>query len=342
MADEPDTPVCWKRAGSITLTLIASACAGGGGDWADFCLSGEVEAWSLPAEIPEASGLAVSRAHEGLVWTHNDGAEGVLYGLDLPERGGAARIVARVRVPGPFRDIEDLELAPCADGWCLYLADTGDNRELRDDAVVVRVPEPAPGDTVVARAQVWRLELVFPDQPRDVEALAVLEGEAIHLLSKGRSSPPTWYRVPTRASAHPADADPEHDPAADPDAQGRVTLQVLGPVGEGRPEIADQITAATSVGTTADAILVRSYRSLEVHEIAKGGAGDAPEAAGTRSGEGTNGVRRVVGPRSLVHLAERQGEAIALAPDGSVLLASEAGPLGGQGGVLRVRCDAVR
>lgn len=339
----------WNRTG-IALAVLANACAGGGGgsDWGGLCLTGEVEAWTLPAEIPEASGLAVSRTHDGLVWTHNDGPEGVLYGLELPPGGGEARIAARVRVPGPFRDVEDLELAPCADGWCLYLADTGDNREVRDHAVVVRLPEPAPGDTVVSREHIWRLELVFPDQPRDVEALAVLEGEAILLLSKGRSSAPTWYRVPARTSASAAGAAGDHDSTTGPGAQERRRLEVVGPVGQGRPEVADQITAATRVAATGDAVLVRSYRSLEMHEVGKVGAGGAGGLGGSEAAErvrgtdGPGGARRVAGPRSLVHLAEPQGEALALAPDGSLLLASEAGPMGGLGGVLRVRCGVNR
>jgi hypothetical protein len=299
----------------VVLALLVGACAGGGGDWAELCAVGEAEAWALPAEIPEASGLAVSRTHDGLVWTHNDGPAGVLYGLELPPGGGEAHIVARVRVPGPFRDVEDLELARCADGWCLYLADTGDNREVRGHAVVVRVPEPAPGDTAVAREHVWRLELVFPDQPRDVEALVVADDEVILLLSKGRSSPPTWYRVPAAGST-------------------RRTLEVLGSVGQDRPEIAEQITAATAVGNT---MVVRSYRSLEVHELGDG-AGRG-EAAGRG---GASAARRVAGPRSIAHLAEPQGEALAVGPDGALLLASEAGPLGGAGGVLRLQCGVDR
>jgi hypothetical protein len=284
--------------------LLAAACLGGGGDWEDLCPPGEVERWALPAEIDEASGLAVSRTHEGLVWTHNDGPEGVLYGLELPPGGGEARITSRVRVPGPFLDVEDLELAACDTGWCLYLADTGDNLERRPHVVVVWIPEPAPGDSVVASDRVRRLELAFPDQPRDVEALAVLAAGDIHLLSKGRTGPPTWYRAPP----------------AEGDEAGPRTLRVVGAVGEGRPAVADLVTAATALPGAGHRVLVRSYQGLELHEVTAGGA------------------RRVAGPRSVAHLGEPQGEALALAPDGALLLASEAGPLGGVGGIVRVRC----
>jgi hypothetical protein len=290
-----------RRVALASLTL-AGACIGGSGDWDAVCRPGETEQWSLPAEIPEASGLAVSRTHPGLVWTHNDGPDGILYGLALPSGGGEARILARVRVPGPFRDVEDLELAPCDTGWCLYLADTGDNLERRDHLVVVGIPEPNPADSTVGADVVRRLELRFPDHPRDVEALAVLEGGSIHLLSKGRSGPPTWFRVPAGASA------------------GRHTLEFVAEVGEGRSAIPDLVTGATSISGAADLVLVRSYQAIEVHEI------------------GPDGARRSAGPRSILHLGEAQGEGVALAPDGSLLLASEASPLGGRGGIVRVRC----
>lgn len=288
-----------RAAVAAALAALPACAAGPGLD--GICALGEPERWSLPSEIDEASGLAVSRTHAGLVWTHNDGDEGVLYGLELPAGGGRARVVARVQVPGPFQDVEDLDMGPCGEGWCLYLADTGDNAERRDRVTVVVVAEPAPGDSVSEPGAVRRLALTFPDGPRDVEAMVVLGG-AVHLLSKGRSGPPTWYRAPADAGAGPH------------------VLQPLGSVGVDRPATPDMITGAALLPGPDGRVLVRSYQGLEVHDL--GGAT----------------VRRVAGPVTIRHLGEPQGEAVAVTPDTALLLASEAGPMGRGGGVIRLRC----
>jgi hypothetical protein len=79
------------------------------------------------SELPESSGLAVSRRNPGLIWSHNDsGSAAVLFGLDTE---GAVR--ARVRVPIRTRDWEDVSAARCPSGDCLYIADIGDNKGTR-------------------------------------------------------------------------------------------------------------------------------------------------------------------------------------------------------------------
>src|SRR6185503_10164190 len=116
-------------------------------------------------EIPEASGLAVSRRYPGLLWSHNDsGNAAVLFGIDA---GGAAR--RRVRVPIRTRDWEDVSAARCPAGDCLYLADIGDNRLTRRQVQIYRVPEPAVGDTNTAPPEIFNA--AYPDGPHNAEAL---------------------------------------------------------------------------------------------------------------------------------------------------------------------------
>src|SRR5688572_5260550 len=70
---------------------------------------------TLP-DVPEASGLAISRRNHGVLWTHNDsGNEPDLFALD--SSGMEQR---RVRLPIRTRDWEALSAAPCAEGNCLY------------------------------------------------------------------------------------------------------------------------------------------------------------------------------------------------------------------------------
>ena len=75
-------------------------------------------------EIPETSGLAVSRRDSALLWSHNDsGSAAVFFALDT-----AGTMRGRVRVPIRTRDWEDVSAARCPSGDCLYIADIGDNR----------------------------------------------------------------------------------------------------------------------------------------------------------------------------------------------------------------------
>ena len=101
---------------------------------------------AMVPEIPETSGLAVSRQHPGLLWTHNDsGSAAVLFALDT-----AGTLRGRVRIPIRTRDWEDVSAARCPSGDCLYIADIGDNRRTRRQVQIYRVPEPAPGDAETA------------------------------------------------------------------------------------------------------------------------------------------------------------------------------------------------
>ncbi|HEU4556584.1 MAG TPA: hypothetical protein VFS20_02000 [Longimicrobium sp.] len=148
----------------------------------------------LGDEIHESSGVAVSRAHRGIFWTHNDSGDPVLYAVD--EQG---RTAGRVRVAGAsVEDWEDIALAPCPGGGnCLFVADIGDNDARRASITVYRVPEPAPGASETAPATAIRLR--YPDGTHDAEAMFVLNG-AIHVVTKGESGPIALYRAPANAT----------------------------------------------------------------------------------------------------------------------------------------------
>ena len=110
---------------------------------------------ALPRRMVESSGVAVSRAHPGLLWTHNDsGDDAYVYATDL---AGTDRGTVRIRGAKNV-DWEDITLAACPtqQATCLYIADTGDNNNRRKSVVVYAVPEPAPptdkGPTRSARA----------------------------------------------------------------------------------------------------------------------------------------------------------------------------------------------
>src|SRR3989442_1345774 len=71
-------------------------------------------------EVPEASGVVVSRRTPGRLWVHNDSKDPILFAVDP---NGA---VTPVNVRGAsIKDWEDLQLARCGERWCLYIADIG-------------------------------------------------------------------------------------------------------------------------------------------------------------------------------------------------------------------------
>ncbi|MGW7438935.1 WD40 repeat domain-containing protein [Streptomyces sp. NPDC054849] len=118
--------------------------------------------------IKESSGLAASRTHPGVYWTHNDSDDGpYVYAVD----SASGRTVARVTLTGigKPRDVEAISLGP--DGQ-LYVGDIGDNRNGTWDHVwIYRFPEPkALGDVTVKATQ---FTVRYADGARNAEALMV-------------------------------------------------------------------------------------------------------------------------------------------------------------------------
>jgi len=139
--------------------------------------------------VKESSGIAASRAHPGVLWTHNDsGDDAYVYATDLSgaDRGG-------VRIRGARAgDWEDIALGPCPTqrAACLYIADTGDNEMARKSVVIYAVAEPDPPDRQsgpVRSAPAAALRLKYVGGPDDVEAIYVSPRDsALYLVSKGR------------------------------------------------------------------------------------------------------------------------------------------------------------
>ncbi len=168
---------------------------------AEAAWSGPERAGNLPAGQREASGLAASLRASGMLWTHGDsGGEPVLEAI-LAD--GASR--GRLRIAGvknhDWEDLASFELDGKA--W-LLIADTGDNKAGRGECslLVVEEPDPArlvPRTELVAKVA-WKIPVIYPDGPRDVEAVAVdAKAERVYLLAK-RTTPHGLYALPLRAA----------------------------------------------------------------------------------------------------------------------------------------------
>ncbi|AKN71004.1 membrane protein [Streptomyces sp. PBH53] len=118
--------------------------------------------------ITESSGLAASRQHPGIYWTHNDSDDGpYLYAVD----SATGRTVARItlRGIGSPRDVEAVSVGP---DNALYVGDIGDNFGGKWPYVwIYRLPEPK--DLTDRTVTATQYVVKYADGPRDAESLLV-------------------------------------------------------------------------------------------------------------------------------------------------------------------------
>jgi hypothetical protein len=235
---------------------------------------------NLPADLAETSGLA--RGASGLLWSHNDaGSAAILYGLDA---NGA--LASRVTLTGAGSvDWEDIAAGRCPEGDCLYVADTGDNAASRSSVTIYRVREPGPG---AQQASAVTLSARFPGTPMDVEAIFATPDGQVYLVTKGRASPVVLFRMRNAGASG--------------------TLEKLAQLGVEPANARDRVTGA-SADPSGRWVAIRTYRTLQIHELAKLVAGTSAPVL----------------TFDLSALGEQQGEGVALGTDGTVWLSSEAG-----------------
>ncbi|MER5741405.1 MULTISPECIES: WD40 repeat domain-containing protein [unclassified Streptomyces] len=145
--------------------------------------------------ITESSGLAASRAHPGIYWTHNDQDQPRIFGVD--SRTGKTVATLTMTGVGTPRDMEAISVGPDGD---IYVGDIGDNLDGSWDHVwIYRFPEPKTlGDRTV-RAEQYVVK--YADGPRNAEALMVHpETGRVYIASKNEDGG-GLYEGPERLSA---------------------------------------------------------------------------------------------------------------------------------------------
>jgi hypothetical protein len=236
-------------------------------------------------ELRELSGLAASRRQPGVLWVHNDsGDRARIYAIGMDGRKVAEVTLSGVRA----RDFEDIARGPgpTPDRDLLYVADTGDGDDQREDVQIHSLLEPQvdASKSLQLESKVSTLTVRYEDGPHDVETLLVdPQSGDLYLVEKGFLLFPdrlvTVHRVPAAAGR-----------------EGSVTAQPVAQVPMG---------PATGGDVRADGsgIAIRSYwKALYWHRR----AGEALETALSRSA-------------CELELADRgeQGEALGFAADGA-------------------------
>ncbi|WP_247597696.1 hypothetical protein [Streptomyces sp. RKND-216] len=202
--------------------------------------------------ITESSGLAASRAHPGVYWTHNDSDDGpYMYAVD----GGTGKTVATVTLEGVEpRDVEAVSVGPDGD---VFVGDIGDNLGGGWSEVwIYRFAEPERlRDTTVTPT---RYTVRYADGPRDAESLMVHpETGRVYLASKSERSagvyagPEELTASGVNEFARIADVDIEAtDGAFSPDGSRLVLRSYFGSemyrwTDEGRPEPVGSVPVST-------------------------------------------------------------------------------------------------
>ena len=139
------------------------------------------------SDLVEASGLAVSRVADDVLWSHNDSrGDAALIAFD---RAGSD--LGTFAIPDAFAiDWEDMAAGPDASGSTpyLYVGDMGDNFGIRAGVVNVwRVPDLDPREPANAFPESVALVYRMPDGPYDAEGLFVDPVEpALYIVTKDR------------------------------------------------------------------------------------------------------------------------------------------------------------
>lgn len=270
---------------ATALLLATSACAPTGGE-------GVVESFCrlaqaitiLPPEVRESSGVAISTREPGVLWTHNDSGGEPV----LYALDTAGRLIGQVTIDGVENvDWEDLSAGPCPAGECFYIGDIGDNHRRRREIVVHRVPEPSAADSRISAVESFPMR--YPDGAHDAEALFILPPDRIHVVTKGGEGPVAIYRYPGPLRSEVVELE-------------RVRILAPGPTSP-----FDQVTGADA-SRDGERVVIRTYRSLRIY----------------RTAELLEGSASLPISVDLEALGEAQGEAVALGPNDSVVLTSEA------------------
>ncbi|TVQ10122.1 MAG: hypothetical protein EA364_12860 [Balneolaceae bacterium] len=130
--------------------------------------------------IDEASGLAVSRAYPGHVWTHNDSGDFNRIFLIGPDAEDAGTFCIE---PSGNRNWEDMAIGPgpAVGINYLYIADIGDNGSQYDVNRIFRFPEPSLADRdasggMISIVGAEMIQFRYPDGMKDAETLMIDPG----------------------------------------------------------------------------------------------------------------------------------------------------------------------
>ncbi len=300
-----DTVVTWGRiryvAAAAAVTLLSATQAASQPATTVQCKP-DGPAVAIP-DLPEASGVAISRRVPGRLWSHNDSGRATLVALDAK---GA--VTGRLQIEGiKIDDWEAVAVGPCKEGSCIYVGDIGDNNGKRKRITVYRAAEPADGGATVRVSETFHA--TYPDGGHDAESLFVAPDGAIYIVTKGDTGAVALYRFPRELRS----------------GSTHTLERVAGPGGAGKPPASDRITDA-AMSPDGVWVVLRTNGQLTFFRFADLTAGKWIEA----------------GRVDLRPVREPQGEGVAIGDNGALYLTSEGGGKQLPGTFARLTCTMGR
>jgi len=195
---------------------------------------------------------------------------------------------------------------------CLYIADTGDNDQVRPQVTIYIVIEPqvsgAGAQPPPAPARTFHYR--YPDKPTDAEALAVLPNGDLTIVSKGRNGTIDFFGI-SAATVAKAIASGE-----------TVVAEYVGNTGIQPEPKTGQLVTSAALAPDGKTLAVRTYYEVYFFELVNEG--------------GKTRWRDLQRPCSLGD-AEPQGEGIDFLDANTLILTSERSR-GRPGTIHRVQC----
>jgi hypothetical protein len=207
------------------------------------------------------SGISASHRNAGVVYVHND--RNIAQFFAVSEAGA---LLGTFSLTGAsVDDIEDMAVAHCPSGSCVYIADIGGNISPRTQFAVLRAPEPevrvdTPGGTTSIAAE--RLLFSYPDNANhNAESILVdPHSDTIYVITKvAAGMPSAVYRFPATF--------------------GGSALTATKVVDLTVPKSTDREAVSASAHPCAPAFLLRTYNTLYEFRAAPGASLEAAFSA---------------------------------------------------------------
>ncbi|MHB9759636.1 WD40 repeat domain-containing protein [Streptomyces sp. BYX5S] len=294
----------WSRVGGVAAAGVLLLGAASSGPAAADSRSVGSDGFTIQdPRITESSGLAASRAHPGVYWTHNDSDDGA-YLFAVDGRTGKTLATVTMSGVGSPRDVEAVSIGP--DGN-IYVGDIGDNLGGKWDHVwIYKLPEPKKLVDQTVRATQY--DVKYADGARNAESLAVHPKTGrVYIVEKGEDGgglyegPAALNPSATNTFRRVADIDLwATDAAFSPDGEQLAVRGYFGGVAyrwnDGKPERQGQLNVplqpqGESVTYTLDGrtLLYGSEgQGSEVKPVEVEGAGGSDSGSG-KGGSGDGG-----------------------------------------------------
>ncbi len=182
----------------LTLILSTSACDlhNSGIEAQDSSTDFELiqAGWLSASDLNEASGMQASYSHPGVFFVHNDDPPPLLYVIDSNGHDLGTVAIEPVKID----DWEDITSVPVDGKRWVVIGNFGDNFARRKYVSLYFAEEPQPdakGYYDGVQLMQHRIDLTYPDGPRDCESIAYdPTSERLLMLSK-RDKPARLYAI---------------------------------------------------------------------------------------------------------------------------------------------------